>query len=107
MGGSRTRSLPPDDELVRVALSELQTLVGLSAPPTMVLPTRWELGIPQFMLGHDSVISSAKALEGAFPGFVLAGSYLDGVALGECVENGLAAGQRAVMQMKREVRNAH
>lgn len=96
LGGARAQALGDNDVLQRAALGELRALLGISGEPTLAMVTRWERGIPQFNLGHDAVLAAAARLERAMPGFVLTGSYLEGVAVGECVVNGLAAGARAV-----------
>ena len=97
LGGSRCTSLPSECDLVQIAVAELQLLLGISKPPTTLLAMRWERGIPQFNLGHDGVLECAATLEHTEHGLVLTGSYLHGVALGECVQDGLAAGQRAAL----------
>lgn len=97
LGGSRHTSLPTESDAVQIAVAELKLLLGISKPPTTLLATRWGRGIPQFNLGHDIVLERAATLERTERGLVLTGSYLHGVALGECILDGLAAGQRAAL----------
>jgi oxygen-dependent protoporphyrinogen oxidase len=94
IGGARKSSLGSDGDVTYVALRELQALLDISALPTISHVTRWENGIPQYVIGHGKVLAAAKALEDAHPGLAITGSYLLGVSLGDCIANGLEAGAR-------------
>ena len=50
----------------------------------------WPRAIPQFNVGHDAALTSARAgLDAAgWTGVRLGGNYVSGVALGKCVEYG-------------------
>ena len=94
LGGARN-ALGTDAEVMRASLSELPALLGIHGPPTFSNLTRWENGIPQFVLGHGHVLTAATSIEHSHRGLFLTGSYLRGVSLGDCIANGLADGARA------------
>jgi oxygen-dependent protoporphyrinogen oxidase len=96
VGGVRRPELAaadPDALLPRV-LTDLRELLGLSGAPTFVRHTQWPRAIPQYALGHDAVAAAAQRAERESPGFFVAGQYLDGAALGDCIASGQAAAGR-------------
>ena len=95
VGGARAERVPTPADAMSSALSEIVPLLGITGSPTASHVSVWQRGIPQFAPGHDSVVQAAAAIETVAPGIIIDGSYRAGVALGECVMNGIAAGTRA------------
>jgi oxygen-dependent protoporphyrinogen oxidase len=76
-----------DEELISIADRDLKRVLGIKSQPRRLPITRWARAIPQYTIGH-----AAKALEmeealRAHAGLWLAGNYLGGVSLGDCIEN--------------------
>ena len=103
VGGRRRPELvvADDESLVRHVHGALSQLLGASAAPTLSRVTRWTRGIPQYEIGYDAVLAGASSTEAHAPGLVLTGSHLSGVAIGDCVTHGIAAGRRAWTQASR------
>ena len=59
---------------------------GTPEPPVTTHVTRWERAIPQYNLGHASIVAALGELCAAHPGVFLAGNYLSGPSIGSCVE---------------------
>src|SRR4029450_8207317 len=74
-----------DEELTAIVHRDLQRALGIEGgaggPPT----TRWEHAIPQYLLGHAARVEQIEAALGRHPGLYLAGNYLRGVSLGDCL----------------------
>jgi oxygen-dependent protoporphyrinogen oxidase len=51
---------------------------------------RWPRAIPQYEVGHGRFVGLAQALERELPGLKLAGNYLRGISVPDCIANGLA-----------------
>ena len=51
--------------------------------------TVWPRAIAQYNLGHTARIAEIEKLRLAYPGLYFAGSYLNGPAIGTCVEQAL------------------
>ncbi|MEO7361168.1 MAG: protoporphyrinogen oxidase, partial [Gemmatimonadaceae bacterium] len=100
LGGARQKRLPSAADLTAIAHREVSQLLGVSGKPVMTRTMVWPTGIPQFDVGHASVVEAAEAMSRTFPGLRLVGSYIDGVAIGDCIERGDAAGVLAVAQLK-------
>ncbi len=81
-----------DDELVRVALADLSTAIGLSVPPVDAHVQRWGGALPQYAVGHlDRVAFVRRELE-RVAGVAVCGSAYDGVGIPACI----ASAERAV-----------
>lgn len=76
----------PDAEMVSLAHSELQKILGISSEPHLVAITRWERAIPQYNVGHAARVRRIEALLKNIPGLYLAGNYLHGVSTGDCIK---------------------
>ncbi len=86
----------PDDELVALVRSELAAIVGLSAAPLFTRTFRWPRGMPQYRVGHRDLIERIERDMAALPGVELAGGYLRGIGIGDCIREGAAAAARAL-----------
>jgi oxygen-dependent protoporphyrinogen oxidase len=68
---------------------ELTPLLGIRKDPAFSNVTIWPHAIPQYNLGHTSRITALNALRARFPGLYFSGNYLNGPAIGTCVEQAL------------------
>ncbi|MGF1451989.1 MAG: protoporphyrinogen oxidase [Opitutales bacterium] len=96
VGGTRQPELcaQPEAELRGMILEELQSLLGVAGEPLWEQSFQWPKAIPQYNLGYGQLISAVETAENRFPGLYFAGNYRDGIALGNCITNGLALGER-------------
>lgn len=83
-----------DSQLQETALADLRRALGISGEPVIATVGRWPRAIPQPELGHGRFLDLAVELEQRLPGLVIAGSFLGGVAVGDCVERGVRAAMR-------------
>lgn len=88
IGGARNPGAArlADAELVSIAHSELQRVLGISSEPRAVAITRYERSIPQYNLGHAERIQRIERLLTGMPGLNLIGNYLHGVSTGDCIK---------------------
>jgi oxygen-dependent protoporphyrinogen oxidase len=96
VGGSRKPELlaRDDDDLVRVAQSDLHTILGITAAPVLTRIYRWHNGNPQYDVGH---LDRIAALEARCPdGLLLAGAAYRGVGVPDCIKQGRDAARRAL-----------
>ena len=96
VGGTRQPELAhlDDDELDRVVLEELEELLGIRGRPVFRRRMLWERSIPQRNVGYGDVLDAAAKLEEVMPGVVVAGSWRDGVSVGDALGSGLEAAAR-------------
>jgi oxygen-dependent protoporphyrinogen oxidase len=48
--------------------------------------TRYERAIPQYAIGHNARVRRIESVLESIPGLRLAGNYLHGVSIGDCVK---------------------
>jgi oxygen-dependent protoporphyrinogen oxidase len=63
--------------------------LGLRNEPVFSNVTIWQRAIPQYNLGHTARISAIESLRARFPGLYFSSNYLNGPAIGTCVEQAL------------------
>jgi len=68
---------------------ELTPLLGIQKDPVFSNVTIWPRALPQYNLGHTARLAALEKLRSKFPGLYFAGNYLNGPAIGTCVEQAL------------------
>jgi oxygen-dependent protoporphyrinogen oxidase len=69
--------------------TEIAPLLGICQEPVFSNVTIWPRALPQYNLGHTARLAVLEQLRGQFPGLYFAGNYLNGPAIGTCVEEAL------------------
>ncbi len=90
----------PDDELVALVREELASIVGLRAEPVFTRVFRWPRGMPQYRVGHRRLIDGIETRIADLPGIEIAGGYLRGIGIGDCLREGAAAASRAAAHVR-------
>jgi protoporphyrinogen/coproporphyrinogen III oxidase len=75
-----------DDELIRIVHADLRKVLGIEGEPLRLPITRYERAIPQYNIGHRARIAKVEAALHNYRGLWLAGNYLHGVSLGDCIK---------------------
>ncbi len=85
-----------DDRLLGLVREELGHTIGLapSGRPRIEILRRWPRAIPQYEVGHGRFVALAQEIERDLPGLRLAGNFLAGVSVPDCIRNaGRIAGE--------------
>jgi oxygen-dependent protoporphyrinogen oxidase len=90
-----------DARLVGLVREDLAATLGASGEPRVLAIDRYARAIPQYSLGHRERIARARRALGAVPEIVLAGNYLDGISVGDCVRQGFAAARSIERSIER------
>ena len=77
------------EELVTQVHEELAPLLGIRKEPVFRNVTIWPRAIPQYNLGHATRLATIEKLRGNFPGLYIVGNFLNGPAIGTCIEHAL------------------
>ena len=86
-----------DDGLVRIARTELRTLMGLDAEPVLKRVFRFEKASAQMRVGHLATMRTLRErLEAVAPGLRIAGGGYDGVGIPDSIRQGEEAGRALV-----------
>lgn len=75
------------EERIESAVHEdLARVLNISEQPVARHVHIYQRAIPQYNLGHEMILAELKRTCDAIPGLFLAGNYLEGPAMGACVE---------------------
>lgn len=98
IGGARQPALAsePSAALLEVAQQDLHRLLGVAGEPTYVNHIFWPKAVPQYELGYGHKQAMIARLERQYPGFFMAGSYRQGVAVGDTLASGYEAAERLI-----------
>jgi oxygen-dependent protoporphyrinogen oxidase len=96
VGGTRDPDLVQADPQTLSArvLDDLRGLLGTKGDPTFRAVQVWPKAIPQYVLGYGRFKEIAEDVERRNPGLVLAGTYRDGVSLGDAIASAERAAGR-------------
>ncbi len=96
VGGSRQPELvqKSNAELIDIVTRELYELMHVSGLPIYSRVTRWDKAIPQYHLGHLSIIEQIGKFEQQHQGIFLTGNYRGGISVGDCVMNSKSMAER-------------
>lgn len=82
------------DALEARVRDDLARLLDVRGDPVFRRSARWPRAIPQPELGHGRYLALADDAERAVPAVAFAGSWRDGVAVGDALQSGIAAARR-------------
>jgi oxygen-dependent protoporphyrinogen oxidase len=77
------------EQLAAQVHRELSPLLGLRKEPVFSNVMIWKRAIPQYNLGHRARIAAVESLRTHFCGLYFSGNYLNGPAIGTCVEHAM------------------
>jgi protoporphyrinogen/coproporphyrinogen III oxidase len=83
-----------DEQIVSIALGELQQIVGLRVAPLFTRVYRWKSAMAQYSVGHLDRLERIERLVQQLPGLALAGNAYRGIGVPDCVRSGRDAAQR-------------
>jgi oxygen-dependent protoporphyrinogen oxidase len=104
IGGARTPDVMSrsTDELVATACEALRDLLGIKGDPVLVDACPCRAALPQYYLGHLDKIRRLRERTASFPGLHLAGNYLEGVSINDCVRLGRRVAREIIRRAPHE-----
>jgi oxygen-dependent protoporphyrinogen oxidase len=89
VGGSRQPELTQesDERIAGIVHEELSSIMGVSGKPVFRRIARWQHAIPQYNLGHLSIIEQVEQFEQSHPGMFVSGNFRGGISVGDCIIN--------------------
>lgn len=83
------------EELLEVALADIQKSLGISAKPVTCEITKWTDSMPNYLITHPNTVEDLEnRLSAAYPGVMLAGCSYYGVGIPDCIENGAKVAEK-------------
>lgn len=90
-----------DRELEELAVKELKDIIGLDAKPEFSRVFRWYKGMPSYIVGHlERVEGMMKRMDEMHKGMYITGGAYFGVGIGDCINNGWIAADKAFDHVK-------
>lgn len=77
-----------EDEMTRCVRDDLRELLGIEQPPLFAVVEKWRRSMPQYHVGHLSLVSQIAARVRALPGLQLTGNAYNGAGVPDCVRSG-------------------
>ncbi len=86
-----------DAEIVELVRKDLKATLGTTATPRVAALNRYKHAIPQYPIGHEERLRRIEEVLKGIPGLFLAGNYLRGVSLPDCVKQSTALADRLAL----------
>jgi oxygen-dependent protoporphyrinogen oxidase len=80
-------------ELASLVHREISPVLSMKSEPVFSNVTIWPRALPQYNLGHGDRLAAVAKSRSRFPGLWLTGNYLQGPAIGSCVDQTLAVAE--------------
>ena len=89
-GGASDESVlsEPDESVIEMARTELQTIAGITAEPVFHTIARWPRSMAQYTVGHAQRLRNIESRVARLPGLHLAGNAYYGIGIPDCVRTG-------------------
>jgi len=102
VGGERQPELAslPADELVKLVCEDLSVLLGMKGKPTFQYVALYSKAIPQYNVGYGKFKDLMSEIENKTCGLFFAGSFRDGVSLGDSIVSGCNIVERVEKLLK-------
>ena len=84
----------PAEALASLVHGEIAPLLRISAAPEFVNVQIYPRALPQYNIGHRERLAALDKLQAQTPGLFFVGNYLQGPAIGACVEQATAVAER-------------
>lgn len=88
------------EELAALVHREISPVLSLKSDPVFSNVTIWPRALPQYNLGHSDRLAAVAHSRSRFPGLWFTGNYLQGPAIGACVDQALAVAQEVRVMQK-------
>jgi protoporphyrinogen/coproporphyrinogen III oxidase len=92
-----------EENIAAIVAEENSRILGITGAPVETAVWKYPRALPQYNLGHGHIVEAIRDAERASPGLFFAGNYLEGPAVGKCVENGFRTAEavRKYLQIAR------
>jgi oxygen-dependent protoporphyrinogen oxidase len=89
-----------DQEISQIVQQDNAALLGISGRPMASKIWKYRRALPQYNLRHGHIVEAIRDDERALPGVFFSGNYLEGPALGNCIENGFRTAEAVAAYLK-------
>ncbi len=90
----------PDEEIEKIALTEVRELLGAEGPPCLYRLARHARAMPQYTIGHQDRVRQISDRVATHNRLVIASNAISGVGIPDCIRTGQLAAQRLLEQLE-------
>lgn len=90
-----------DEEMIAHACKEMKLAHGVTIPPLFTRIHRHPYTLPCYTLGHKNRVEEILQITRTYDGFHLAGNYLSGVGIPDCIRSGTRAAYQVLNTMRK------
>ena len=100
VGGPKNQDIMngSDEELIEIVRSEFRSILGLKVEPVFARVYRWNMGMPQYTLGHLGRVDEIERRVAGIPMLGVGGGSYRGVGIANCIESGEAAARKVLRE---------
>lgn len=89
-----------EEELLKVALQDIKTSLGITGQPVTYDVTKWHDVMPNYHIRHHQIVESLEnKIANSYPNVILAGCSYYGVGIPDCIANGEKTAGRIMEQL--------
>jgi oxygen-dependent protoporphyrinogen oxidase len=101
LGGTRDAGIlqASDDEIKRIVLQDLTTILGIHAEPAFCQVYKWKQAMAQYSVGHGARVERIRAQIAEMRGLALAGNAYGGIGVPDCVRYGSEAAAKVLAEL--------
>jgi oxygen-dependent protoporphyrinogen oxidase len=92
-----------NDGLLAAAIEESAALLGIKARPALSHVRVWPRSMPQYTVGHLQRVAAIEQEAARLSYFALAGAFLRGVGIPDCVQAGESTAEATFSRLRREM----
>jgi oxygen-dependent protoporphyrinogen oxidase len=102
LGGTRDPQVLdlPEGEIAEIVRQDLAEVLGIRAAPDFAYVYKWEQAMAQYEVGHRAKIARIQNLLAENPSLALAGNYLGGIGVPDCVRSGSEAAAKISAELE-------
>jgi protoporphyrinogen/coproporphyrinogen III oxidase len=104
LGGATDPALvqAPEDEIATIANNENRHIMQIQGAPVTSLTWKHPKALPQYNLGHGHIVEGIREAQTEIPGIFFSGNYLEGPAIGKCVEQASRTAESACAFLRQQ-----
>jgi oxygen-dependent protoporphyrinogen oxidase len=92
IGGARNEELFSQyskEQIIDKTLKEFQQIMKIKGTPETIFSYKWERAIPQYEMGYVNTLNAITEFEQQNKGIYLAGNYVSGVGVADCIKKAI------------------
>jgi protoporphyrinogen/coproporphyrinogen III oxidase len=89
-----------EGEISQIVQRDNAALLGISGQPIASKVWKYPRALPQYNVRHGHIVEAIREGERASPGLFFTGNYLEGPALGKCVENAFRTAEAVAVRLQ-------